>query len=130
MKSKSSNTASGIAMGVILALGSAAVCAGVEKSASPLAASQFMAVAENGGTRDGTPRELPTSATRSVRNQSDSVIQCWQYGQLIIDERDWVVEGADLPGPVLRSKANAPTKLRLVQFGDTFCSMKYGASAP
>jgi hypothetical protein len=130
LKSSPNNSAARIALGVILTLGSITASAGVAKSATPLPANQFMAVAEMEPTRDGTPRELPTSLTRSERNQFDSSIQCWQYGQLIIDERDWVVEGADLRGPLLRSKAGSPAKLRLEQFGDTFCSMKYGTTAP
>ncbi|MCB1787528.1 MAG: hypothetical protein H6953_06740 [Chromatiaceae bacterium] len=70
-------------------------------------------------------QELPTSVDKSQRNASDSVIRCWQNGRLIVDERDWKTRGNDLSGPELYSNSGKHGKLRLMQFGETFCALKY-----
>lgn len=75
--------------------------------------------------RAGGNEELPTSVDQSQRNASDSVIRCWQYGRLIIDERDWTTRGDEFSGPVMYSKSGYHGKMRLMQFGDTFCAHKY-----
>jgi len=68
---------------------------------------------------------LPAPTNQSERNASNSIIQCWQDGRLIVVERDWEAGGLDLAGPLFQSKANRYGRLRLMQFGDTFCTVKY-----
>ena len=70
---------------------------------------------------------MPTSSAKSTRNKSDSEIKCWQEGRLVLDERDWQMQGAAVSGTDLRSASGQFAKLKLMQFGDTFCMLKYDA---
>jgi hypothetical protein len=69
--------------------------------------------------------ELPTSVAESQRNKSDSIIQCWQEGRLVLDERGWSMQGAGIAGSELRSDSGRFARLKLMQFGETFCALKY-----
>ena len=77
--------------------------------------------------RPPSDRELTTSREDSGRNRSDSVIQCWQKGRLILDERNWRSAGTGVPGPVLHSSDGRFARLKLMQFGETFCTLRHGA---
>ena len=76
-------------------------------------------------SRSGGVHELATSLEKSERNQSDSIMQCWQYGRLIMDERDWEARNLDSSGPLLYSGTGRHARMRLMQFGDTFCALRY-----
>jgi hypothetical protein len=68
--------------------------------------------------------ELATAQNTRL-DRTSSAIQCWQYGNLIIDESDWHASGnISGSGPILYSSRGRFSKLRLMPFGDTFCIMK------
>jgi len=77
--------------------------------------------------RPAGDRELPTSREASQRNQTDAVLKCWQYGRLIVDEPDWQAPDAGLPGPLLRADNGPYARMKLMPFGDTFCTLKHDA---
>lgn len=75
--------------------------------------------------RPATDREMPTSQNNSTRNQARSVLKCWQYGKLIVEERDWMPgKRSNLPGPVLHARGGRFDSLQLGDFGETFCFLK------
>jgi hypothetical protein len=77
--------------------------------------------------RPAGDRELPTSREASQRNQTDAVLKCWQYGRLILDEPDWKAADPGLPGPVLQADNGPYARMKLMPFGDTFCTLKHDA---
>jgi len=99
----------------------ATVNAGVAKSTQ---AEQVEAIGER--KRLPSNEELPTSMRRSQRNQSQSILRCWQNGQLIFDERNWRTRGGGAPGLDLYSNDGRFRGLRLMQFGETFCALQHG----
>ena len=128
MKSLSNKLSGAVTALLVLGFSSTATTAGVSTMDSMAG---MPAQVQPGGElqRAAGNAELPTSQDRSQRNQSDSIMQCWQYGRLIMDERDWDARGNEMPGPVLYSGSGQHAKLRLMQFGDTFCALKYGDRA-
>jgi hypothetical protein len=111
---------------LLLGLCSSVAGAGVSKIAD-MAAAPVPVVPNEERARSGGVHELPTSLERSERNRSESIMQCWQYGRLIIDERDWEARNLDSSGPLLYSSDGRHARMRLMQFGDTFCALRYGA---
>ena len=109
---------------LILGISSPVAGAGVSKLEN-MAAAPATVVPNEERSRSGGVHELATSLERSERNQSDSIMQCWQYGRLIMDERDWEARNLDSSGPLLYSGTGRHARMRLMQFGDTFCSLKY-----
>ncbi len=113
-----------------LALWGPAAQAGVSKA--PVAATE-MVEPEVDPERAAKDYELPTSVAASQRNKSESIIKCWQEGRLVLDERGWRMQGAGISGSELRSDSGRFAKLKLMQFGETFCTLKYdirNADAP
>lgn len=129
MKSKFANFRRLILPLCILGLVSTVALAGVSKMGGTSAGA---AQTVPGGEPQRAPgdTELPTSLDKSKRNQSDSVIRCWQEGRLIFDERNWNAAEEAAAGPVLYSTGGSHSNLRLMQFGDTFCTLKYGPREP
>jgi hypothetical protein len=123
LKSLSTNLRGMLLPSLILAICSPVTHAGVSKL-NMLAAAPAAVVANEERAQSGSPHELATSLERS---QSDSIMQCWQYGRLIMDERNWEARNLDSSGPQLYSSAGRHAKMRLMQFGDTFCALKYDA---
>lgn len=70
-------------------------------------------------------RELPTSAAKSKQNRPNSVFQCWQEGNLLLDERDWKLQGSTMSSVDFSSDSGRFAKLKLIRVGDTFCTLKY-----
>lgn len=70
--------------------------------------------------------ELPTSQNKSMRNKANSVIKCWQYGRLILNENDWKLAGPVAHGGQLYSSSGRYSRLQLMPFGETFCTLKQG----
>lgn len=122
MKSWRSKTTRVLLPALALGLICASAQAGVAKSAQ---SEQVEAIAER--KRMPSNKELPTSSDRSDRNQSISVLRCWQNGQLIFDERDWKTKGGGTAGLDLYKSKGRHRSLRLMQFGETFCALKHGA---
>jgi len=126
---KSLSDRSATARALVLALGcwSAAAPGGVSAPAGSGADYDTVEPATNRQRPHGD-REFPTSREASERNQADSVIKCWQYGRLILDEDNWKTADPGVPGPVLRADSGRFSRLKLMQFGDnTFCTLKHGA---
>ena len=70
-------------------------------------------------------RELPATQNGAKHYEASSVIKCWQYGRLIVDERDWKPSRENIPGStIFHSQNGRYSKLRLLHFGDAFCLMK------
>ena len=115
-----------IGSALIAALFGTAAIAGVSSIPEGNAATYSLASNEPATRTDGPDRELPTQLNRSQRNDSQSIMQCWQRGQLIVDERDWEV--ASRPsgdGQQFKSTAGTFGKLQLMPFGETFCTYRY-----
>jgi len=72
--------------------------------------------------RPGNQEKLPQMATKP-ENRDRSVVKCWQYGRLIVDERNWSPGYSNQTGVTFRSDGHF-RDLRLMQFGDTFCIFK------
>ncbi len=111
---------------LLLGLCSSVAGAGASRIAERAAAPTTVAPNEDRVRSDGV-HELPTSLERSERNRPESILQCWQYGRLIIDERNWEARNLDSSGPLLYSSGGRHDRMRLMQFGDTFCALRYGA---
>jgi len=77
--------------------------------------------------RPAGDREFPTSREASQRNRADSTLKCWQYGRLIVDEPDWRGADSATPGPVLHAEQGPYARMKLMRFGDTFCTLKHDA---
>jgi len=72
--------------------------------------------------------ELPMTQNNSKSPTASSVIKCWQYGRLIVDERNWQAARVETPeSAAFRSESGSYNKLKLLHFGDTFCLMKQAA---
>jgi len=72
-------------------------------------------------------REFPTSREASQRNRAESVLKCWQYGRLILDEPDWRAADSASAGAVLHAAEGPYGRMKLMQFGHTFCTLKQDA---
>ncbi len=124
MKSMSDNSLRCLASVLILGMCITVANAGVSSS-NEAGAQLFEAAPNDERQRTGAQRELPVPTNKSQRNASRSIIQCWQEGRLIVDERDWEARGQELAGPLFHSQENRYGRLQLMQFGDTFCAVKY-----
>ena len=127
MKSLSDRPASALALLLALGCTSATAPGGVS---APAASGAVSDTTEPSSQRQRPPgdREFPTSRESSERNRSDSVIKCWQFGRLILDEDNWKTTDPGIAGPVLHADSGRFSKLKLMQFGDhTFCTLKHGA---
>jgi hypothetical protein len=109
---------------LIIGICSPVAGAGVSKLDN-MAAATATVVPNEERSRSGGVHELATSLGESERNQSDSIMQCWQYGRLIMDERDWEARNLDSSGPLLYSGTGRHARMRLMHFGDTFCALRY-----
>jgi hypothetical protein len=115
------------ALALLLATGCWATTAPAGVSALAAASADHEAIKPAGERqRPSGDRELPTTREASQRNQADSVIKCWQYGRLILDEPDWKGHASSLPGPVLESDNGRYARMKLMPFGNTFCTLKQG----
>ena len=126
MKSRSDRSASALALALALGCASTAASAGVSSLA---AARTDYDPPQATGDRQRPPndRELTTSRKASERNRSESVIKCWQFGRLILDEDNWKLPDPGIAGPVLHADTGRFSRLKLMQFGDhTFCTLKHG----
>ena len=122
MTSQSNKTAAALAL--LLALGHWPLCApaGVyAPAADPRNSAHRLA---NERQRPPGDRELTTSRANSVRNRSASVLQCWQKGRLIFEDRNWRSAGMGMPGPVLYSSSGPFARMKLMRFGEAFCTLK------
>lgn len=97
------------------------VNAGVAKSTQ---AEQVEVIAER--KRLQSDEELPPSIRRNPGKQSLSILRCWQNGELIFDERNWRTRVGSTPGLDLYSDDGRFRGLRLMQFGETFCTLQHG----
>lgn len=123
MKSLSDRSAAAFALFLVWVSWSSFASAGV----SPLATEgrNDTAVPSNERHRPSGDRELTSSREASERNRSESIIQCWQKGRLILDERDWKAGSRGIPGPELHSDSGRFARLKMMQFGETFCILRH-----
>jgi len=126
LKSRSNRSATGSTTGLalLLALGCWGGAAPGGVAAPGDAPYDAVAPAEE-RQRPAGDRELPTSREASQRNRSDATLKCWQYGRLIVDEPDWKAADAGLPGPLLQADNGPYARMKLMPFGDTFCTLKH-----
>ena len=123
MKSQFDRTTAVLALLLVLGASSPVITAGV----SVPAGESRNGIGHQGAREAQRPpndRELTTSREASDRNRSDSVLQCWQKGRLILDERDWRMGP---PGEQLRSSGGRFGQMNLMRFGETFCTLRHGA---
>jgi len=119
-------SSAGLTLLLVLGCWSSATPGGVSAQAAADAVYESVAPAHE-RRRPAGDRELPTSREASQRNKADSVIKCWQYGRLILDEDNWKISDPGVPGTVLYADSDRFGRLQLMQFGDnTFCTFKHG----
>lgn len=124
MTSQCNKTAAALAL--LLAIGSWPLSAPAGVYA-PAAEARDNSLHPSVNQRPANDRELTTSREASGRNRSGSLMQCWQKGRLIMDERNWRSAGMGLPGPVLYSNSGPYARMKLMRFGEAFCTLRYGA---
>jgi len=126
LKSSSNRSAPALALLMVLGLWGSAAPGGVSaRGATGVGYDPVEPAGER--QRPSGDREFPTSRETSQRNRSDSVIKCWQYGRLILDEPDWKAADPGTAGPVLHAEQGPYARMKLMQFGHTFCTLKQGA---
>lgn len=123
MTSQFNNSAAALALLMALGYWPLSAPAGVY---APAAEARYNSMQQSANQRPPNDRELTTSREASGRNRSGSVMQCWQKGRLIVDERNWRSSAMGIPGPVLYSNSGPYARMKLMRFGEAFCTLRYG----
>ncbi len=116
MKSKLNDFAGGVLLLSALTLPAAAV------AGFALASAKADPPPSDERQRPGNNEKLPQMA-KHPENQDRSVVKCWQYGRLILDERNWAPGYSNQTGVTFRAEGHF-RDMRMMQFGDTFCVFK------